>query len=116
MERTRLGATDLELTRCRCRNRAHRLGTRLAGCGGGPQPVADSIEGDSPRTRSRRELDRHGTLLRLGPRGGNRGPRLSKVRRDDVLVFTKCGTFRGRRGPHERTLGLTVFARTSRRA
>jgi aryl-alcohol dehydrogenase-like predicted oxidoreductase len=91
MERRRLGATDLELTPV-------GVGTAPIGSGRdwpvwwGPQPVADSI------ATIHRALDLGVNWIDTAPfYGWGRAEQIVaqalEGRRDDVLVFTKCGTF-----------------------
>jgi aryl-alcohol dehydrogenase-like predicted oxidoreductase len=91
MERRRLGATDLELTPV-------GVGTAPIGSGRdwpvwwGPQPVADSI------AAIHRALDLGVNWIDTAPfYGWGRAEQIVaqalEGRRDDVLVFTKCGTF-----------------------
>jgi aryl-alcohol dehydrogenase-like predicted oxidoreductase len=91
MERRRLGPTDLELTPV-------GVGTAPIGSGRdwpvwwGPQPVADSI------AAIHRALDLGVNWIDTAPfYGWGRAEQIVaqalEGRRDDVLVFTKCGTF-----------------------
>jgi aryl-alcohol dehydrogenase-like predicted oxidoreductase len=91
MERRRLGTTDLELTRV-------GVGTAPIGSGRdwpvfwGPQSVADSV------AAIRRALDLGVNWIDTAPfYGWGRAEEIVaealEGRRDDVLVFTKCGTF-----------------------
>jgi aryl-alcohol dehydrogenase-like predicted oxidoreductase len=99
MERTRLGATDLELTPA-------GVGTAPIGSGRdwpvwwGPQPVADSI------AAIHRALDLGVNWIDTAPfYGWGRAEEIVaqalKGRGDDVLVFTKCGTFPDAEGSRE---------------
>ena len=99
MERTRLGATDLELTPV-------GVGTAPIGSGRdwpvwwGPQPVADSI------AAIHRALDLGVNWIDTAPfYGWGRAEEIVaqalKGRGDDVLVFTKCGTFPDAEGSRE---------------
>jgi aryl-alcohol dehydrogenase-like predicted oxidoreductase len=99
MERTRLGATDLELTRV-------GVGTAPIGSGRdwpvwwGPQPVADSI------AAIHRALDLGVNWIDTAPfYGWGRAEEIVaqalEGRGDDVLAFTKCGTFADAEGSRE---------------
>jgi aryl-alcohol dehydrogenase-like predicted oxidoreductase len=99
MERTRLGATDLELTPV-------GVGTAPIGSGRdwpvwwGPQPVADSI------AAIHRALDLGVNWIDTAPfYGWGRAEEIVaqalEGRGDDVLVFTKCGTFPDAEGSRE---------------
>jgi aryl-alcohol dehydrogenase-like predicted oxidoreductase len=99
MERRRLGATDLELTPV-------GVGTAPIGSGRdwpvwwGPQPVADSI------AAIHRALDLGVNWIDTAPfYGWGRAEEVVaqtlEGRRDDVLLFTKCGTFPDPQGSRE---------------